>query len=382
MVRRWVSFGILASFSAGSGFAAPPDSVYLSDEAIEKAGLVARMDGAQRNATVARLAETIVYWADTDREKLSELQHALQTALLLQCDPGVYETLSPEAIEAADNAIEHIVSFEEIHRGNDWEPLIYAYGFFNRDVTPEEIRAVGDTWYGLSEDERKPIYPTYVHAIDAVCKPLSMGPLTNGETLEAMGVALPLLKSCLTQPPAEGRAFHPPSHAVLVLSPMYDRWAEGTPEGDLLRKELGSRDEYIRLVEAQMVGSRDDRLDLPEYMYTFYPTSGMYIANALARMNAREAVPTLKHSLIVYEVKGARDVVLAYTNRALVALGDESSRTAFEKQPDEATLVWLCRNGTGETVTYASGLLGQSLQCEPAEALTHYFEKQLAAMSP
>lgn len=303
------------------------------------------------------------------------------------CDLPVYETLTAGTIETLDNALEQVFNLEEVSRGNDWEALIYVYGYFNRDVTPEEIGAVAERWRGTPVENREPDYPTYIHVIDAVCKPLSMGPLSGGGTVEALEIALPLLIEGLTQAPQPGRAFHPPSHAALVLCPLYDRWPQQTPEGAVVRKHLGNREVFIRRVGDQLVGTQANPAELPDYAYGFYAYSGRYIANALARMDARSARPVLRASLEVYQDKGASDSTVTYTRRALVALGDAVERKAFEADLADsarhegavAQLVWLTRNGGTETRAYAGQLLGSALECDAGTALETWFERQLPA---
>ncbi len=355
---------------------------------IRRLGLRARLYPEERDPAVQKLAGAIAVLSQSDRKLLEDLQKDFQEALLLVCDPDVYDTLSMETIHAVDDALEQAFTMDDINRDTTWEPLIYVYGFFNRDTSAAEIARVRDRWVAVPEEEREPYYPTYPHVIDAVTKPLAMGPLFNPEeTGRALSVAVPMLRSMLVQSPLPGRAFHPPSHAALVLGPLYDRWAEDPALAVHVRTWLGSRAKCAALMAGQLVGSLPDRSGLQPFEYTFYAYTGRYLANALARFDAGEAVPALRESLAVYRAQGSSDATIAYTRRALVALGDETERAEFEESlaSDDnvaavSTLVWLCRNGGGEARAYASGLLGKELNVAPEKALQTWFERQLAAL--
>jgi len=354
-------------------------------EAIQQFGRDARLDAANRDAHVQALAGITVQLAEADPARLHAPQRDVQEALLLVCDPPIFDTLSPETIEAVDHALEQVITLDEVSRSTRWEPLIYVYGFFNHDTSAEEIRRVWDVWVGMSDAEREQAYPTYPHTIDAVCKPLSMGPLAPpADTREALAVALPALKALLLQVPAPGRAYHIPSHAALVLGPMHDRWAGTELAGDLIEQHLGTREEFAALLAGQLAGARPDRAELSEVEFGFYAYSGRYIANGLARFNERSVVPILRKSLEVYEARGGDATVIAYTRRALAALGDPAERAALEAALETGvdtavpTLVWLCRNGQGETIEYAERLLGRALDCPPDNAVATWFREQQA----
>lgn len=355
---------------------------------IQRLGLRARVHPKERDADIQQLAHSIATLSQTDRKQLQDVQKEFQEALLLVCDPGVYDTLSMDTLHAVDDALEQAFTMDDINRDTTWEPLIYVYGYFNRDASAKEIARVRDRWEAIPEEDRGPYYPTYPHVIDAVTKPLTMGPLFNPEeTGRALDVAVPMLRDMLLQPPLPGRAYHPPSHAALVLGPLYDRWAEDPALSVHVRSRLGDREAFTALLAGQLVGSLPDRSILEPYAYDFYAYTGRYIANALARFNGREALPALQESLAVYLAQGSKDASIAYTRRALVALGDETERASLEKTlaSDDnaaavATLVWLCRNGRDETVTYASRLLGKHLNVPPDRALQTWFEHQLTAL--
>lgn len=354
-------------------------------EAIQHLGLDARLDTGNRDAHVQALAGIIAQLAGADPARLHGLQRDVQEALLLVCDPPIFDTLSRETVEAVDHALEQVITLDEVSRSTRWEPLIYAYGFFNHDTSAEEIRRVWDVWVGMSDAERELAFPTYPHTIDAVCKPLSMGPLAPpADTREALAVALPALKALLLQVPAPGRAYHIPSHAALVLGPLHDRWAGTELAGDLIEQHLGNREEFAALLAGQLAGARPDRAELSEVEFGFYAYSGRYIANGLARFNERSIVLVLRASLEVYEARGGDATVLAYTRRALAALGDSTERAALESALENGdnnaipTLVWLCRNGQGETLDYAERLLGMALGCPPDQTLATWFREQQA----
>jgi len=356
---------------------------------IRKAGLLLWIDSQQRDELLLRLARSIHHLASTDRAELKQIQLDFQDALLLATDSGVYESLAPQTIDAMDDALESVFDLSEIHRSTDWEPLIYAYGFFNRDVTPQEIKRVADAWVTIPISEREPLYPTYPHVIDAVCKPLAMGALTAGDTLDALGVAIPILREQLLTPVSSGRSFHNPSHASIVLAAMYDRWTEGSDERNTIERHLGSRDSFIELLMSRLVGASSDLESLPVYAFRFYAYSGRYIANALARLDARVAIPVLRRSIEVYEIQAVDPLAISYSRRALVALGDSEAREALllrlrsveSREDGVRELVWLCRNGRGEGLQFGRSTLAEQLDTTPELALRAYFEGELNALS-
>lgn len=379
---RWVALLLITGGVLGAAYAETGDTP-VTGAHFRQLGLEARLDPAVRDARVQAIATLL---RNLPAEQLHEFQEDIQFALLLQCDPEIYDTLAPETIAAVDQGLEALFSLEEVERSNHWEPLIYVYGFFNRDVTPDAIRDIIGAWDRLSDAEKAPRYPTYIHVIDAVTKPLSMGPLADAAmTREAMGIVVPALKAQFLLPPAPGTAFHPPSHACLVLGPLFERWYRDTDHGALVREHLGNRTEFEALMVSQLPGAPGRVTPLPELDYGYYAYIGSYLANALARMDARSAVPALRRSLAIYEAHGARGRVVAYTQRALLALADPEARAAFAAQLTDpakreehvATAVWLARNGQGETAVYGREKLGELLQCPPADALTNYFTMEL-----
>jgi hypothetical protein len=362
----------------------PTAELPLDANAIRVLGLRARLFPEERDAAVQRLAKSIAVLSASDTGTLRDRQGDFQEALLLVCDPGIYETLSPGSIEAVDAAIEGAVTMNDIQRDTDWEPLIYVYGFFNRDTNAEEIIKTFNQWEAMPAGEREPYYPTYPHAIDAVTKPLSMGPLFDPqETARALDVSASLLRSMLMQQPLPGRGFHVPSHAALVLGPLYDRWDDDIEYGPRVKQRLGDRDKFEALMAGQLVGAHPNCAGLEEFAYDFYSYTGRYFANGLARLDARVAVPALRQSLEIYRARNAPDATIAYTQRALAALGDASERAKLEAAfaaGDEKAIsaaAWICRNAQGEGKVFGCELLGEHLSVPADQALDAWFRRQL-----
>ncbi len=354
----------------------------LDETAIMRLGLEARIDPQARNSKAQELAAMIL---NAKTEDVHSMMRPIQEALLLLCDRRIMPTLDRETIQMIDDALEKHITIEEIDRSVRLDRLSYVYGFFNHDATPKEIKKYRDQWNSLSLEERASRYPTYIHLIDLVCKPLSVGPLGSPEqTAEALELAAPLLKQMVTQPPRPGTAFHEPSHAALVLGPLYERWVDTKDYGAIIKNHLGGKDAFFDLLARQLVGAKPEPLKLGKMEQTFYAYTGRYLANTLARLNARSAVSTLEKSLQVYEQTGAQGSTIHYTNRALVALGDTGARAEFETTLAEGEglndLAWLARNGQGETLHYALKHLGARLNTDPAHAIKVYFERQLAAL--
>lgn len=350
---------------------------------IRALGLSARLDPAHRDA---RLQEIAGIMEQLPRERVLALQGDFQYALMLHVDEGIYDSLSPETIEAIDNALERCFTLDDIARDNTWEPLIYTYGFFNRDVSAGTIQEVLYEWSELPEEEKAPRYPTAIHVIDAVCKPVSMGPIGDEATTGSiLSIVVPAMKAQFLDEPKPGTAFHPPSHACLVLVPLYLRWAEHPVHGALIREHLGSRAEFEELLVSRLIGGLPDGVPESHMLYGYYGYIGAYLANALARLDARAAVPALRRSLQVYEERGKQGRASAYTRRALIALGDEASRAVLESQLKENpkadtvidTAVWLARNGRGEARSYGEALLGKALGVDPEAALSAILEQSL-----
>jgi hypothetical protein len=337
----------------------------------------------------ARLQSVAAHLQALPPERVHKLQGDFQYALLLHCDPAIYDTLAPETIAAVDDGLEALFDLEDIGQDNHWEPLVYTYGFFNRDVTPGTIREVLAAWDALSDEEKAPRYPTYIHVIDAVCKPVSMGPIGDrATTRDVLEIVMPVMKAQLLREPAPGTAFHPASHACLVLGPLYDRWADDPDFGPLVREHLGTRDEFEAMMASPLPGGPDQETPLSDMAYGYYGYIASYLANTLARLDARSTIPALERSLTVHEARGAQGRAVAYTRRALLALGQPEAREAFEEQladpgqRDDSvkTLVWLARNGQGETKAYAEEKLGDLLGSPPGDALETYFQQELDAL--
>lgn len=378
--RIWAAGLLLAAIVGGVAYAATPEAV--TGNQIRRMGLEARLDPAVRDARIREIAKMLTV---VGAERVDALQGDFQYALLLQCDPEIYDTLSPETIAAVDAGLEALFDLDAIDRDNRWEALIYVYGFFNRDVTPETIRTVLARWDALSDEEKAPRYPTYVHVIDAISKPVSMGALRDhAATREALTLTVPALKRQFLQGPKPGTAFHPPSHACLVLVPLYERWIDDRAFGPFLTEELGDRAAFEALMASQLPGAREGDAALTDMEYGYYAYLGAYLANALARLDARSTVPALERALAIYEARSAEGRVLDYTRRALVALGAPRYRADFElvlkdpvhREASLSSLAWLARHGQGETKSYALARMGGILECPPERALDVYFEQE------
>ena len=372
---------LFSSMVSGSAFAqatAPP-----SNAEIRALGLEARLNPKVRNGNLQQLANLM---ESLSPEQVHELQGAFQYALLLQCDPEIISTLDPVAIKAVDKSLEGLFDLDKIARDTHWEPLIYAYGFFNRDVSPEQITAVLSRWESLSDKEKSPLNPTYIHVIDAVCKPLVAGELSDrATTRQALEIVLPALKDLYSAPAKSGTFFHAPSHGCLILGPLYDRWIHDDEFGPLITQHLGDRAAFERLLASQLIGVMEKETPLPRMESRYYFYIGSYLSNTLARLNARSALPALERSLEIYKREKVKGQVMKYTQRALLALGNETARAEFEEDLKDAakqktcikTLVWLCRNGRGETKAYGEEKLGALFECNPEEALRKHFELEL-----
>lgn len=349
-------------------------------------GLEARLDPTIRDARIGQLTD---HMAALDVESIHAIQGDIQYALMLVADPEIYDTLSPQSIASVDVQLERLFDLEAIDRDNHWEPLVYAYGFFNRDVKIETIREVVHRWEALSESERAPRYPTYIHVIDAVTKPVSMGYIGDVQNTGAvLEIVVPLLKSQFLQPPAPGTAFHPPSHACLVLGPLYDRWIDHPELGAIIRKHLGTRPEFEAMLVSQLPGGLAGGPPPSHMTYGYYAYIGSYLANTLARLDARSAIPALQRSITIYTEHKAQGRTLAYTQRALLALGDPEARNAFhtmeagpaEREKAIELAVWCARNGRDETRQFGLKYLGHLLQCAPESALDTYFRREADAL--
>jgi hypothetical protein len=361
------------------------------NRAVRAMGLQARLQPEKRDQIIVEAAGMIEALARDDEKSLQATQEAFQNALLLVCDREIYETLKPETIEAVDQALETIISTDDFNRDYKWESLFYVYGFFNRNVSVAEIIVARDAIKAMPDKDRQEIYPIYPHTIDALTKTLAMGPLSDASTTaEALKVAVPLLKEMVMAEAQPGLAFHPPSHAILVIAPIYERWVDSQgPEGAVVRELLGTRSEFVAMLESRLVGSVATPHDLPEFHYGFYAYVGQFFANAFARMDARETVEALKRSRDIYMKHGARPSTIAYTNRALASLGDSDARAELEESlsgPRAAqaveTRAWMCRNLKGEGKTYGQKTLALHMSCEPEEALGAYLAKELEALEP
>ena len=367
------------------GFAPSAKAQSVDVRALQRHALDARLEPAQRDEHVQAMASLLAQSVRSDRDAVHEAQRVIQAAFMLVCDESVLTSLSPETVAQVDDALESVFTYEEVIEGDRWDPLAYVHGFFNHDVVPSDIARVRDGWAAIPEDERGRHYPTYIHAIDGVTKPLAYWELAGKDEMKAaLETALPLLLEMLEQPPAPGTAFHPPSHAPLVLAPLFARWRDHPEYGPVIKRHLGSKEEFIQRLAGRLVGARDDRDTLASWEYTFHRVSGMYVANALARLGARSATPILRASLQVYLDHPGRGAAPEYTRRALVALGDPDARAYLEEAVEKQRLghlaeewaVWLCRNGDDKARTYGEGILRRILETDAADPLAVYFARE------
>lgn len=374
----------MAALAAGGQHARPAGGETAMTADIRRLGLATRLEPERRDDHVRKLAAML---SSMSKDAVFQLQRPFQEAFLLVCDADIRETLAPGTVEAVDGAIESVLTLEDIGGGTRWDALVYVYGFFNHDVTPDEIREARETWENTPMDERARIYPSYIHLIDAACKPLSVGPLrTADETREALETAVPLLASMVEQPPRPGTAFHEPTHAALILPPMYERWAGSDEFGAPFRERWKNREAFAGWLADRLVGSLENRMDLGEMEYRFYFYTARYIANALARLGDPSAIPALRATFEVCVAKNAPASTVAYVRRALTALGDADEREALERSVEDSagnaldTAVWLIRNAKGEGREYGEALAAEILGCAPREAMMVYFRQQWNAL--
>ncbi|MDX1564790.1 MAG: hypothetical protein R3236_05250 [Phycisphaeraceae bacterium] len=346
--------------------------------------LEARLDASVRNRNLKAIAEALRQDARKSIDQVRANQSIYQEPLLLFCDRDLRPALSAEAVESVDEAIETALSLKALRRGG-WDRLGYVWGFFNHDATAEQIRRLSAEWAAMPEERREPHYPHFPHLIDAVTKPLSVGPVGDPkQTAAALEVALPVLKSFLMQPPKPGRAFHVPTHAALVLGPLHVRWAGTQPHGDIVRKHLGTRKELVDRMLGRLISARKNPENLSPQTLKYDAYTGRYFANVLARLNDRRAAGPLRKSLSIYRQHKLSSATIRYTRRALAALGDAEERRALQ-QADRTdrmkTAVWLVRNGRGETVEFGRQLLGDHFNCPPERAMNAYWRMRLEAIA-
>jgi len=378
----------LLALVLGCAWPAPAVAGEVTGDHIRQLGLEARLDADLRDGHLLEIAHLM---RSLGSGAVRGLQGDFQYALLLSADPAIYDTLRPETIAAIDSGLEGLFSLEDIDRDNRWEPLIYAYGFFNRDVTAETVQRVLGYWSALPETDKVPRYPTYIHVIDAVSKPVSMGAVGDRENTRAiLERVLPAMKRQFLQPPRPGTAFHPPSHACLVLGPLYDRWVDDPDFGALVVEHLGTRAEFEAMLASQLPGGLPEGPPASHMALGYYTYIGGYLANTLARLDARSALPALRRSLAIYEGQNGPGRTPEYTRRALLALGDPESRESFARRCENpeyreaciALAVWLARNGKNETKSYGEAVLGILLNCPPDLALETWFRQEKAALRP
>ncbi len=347
-------------------------------QAIRFMGVEARLNPERRDEVIRHLAGQMQELGIHEPQLLEALQREYQYALMHVAEPAIYDTLAPETIDAVDDALEALFDLSEISRSNRYEPLVYAYGFFNRDVTPAAMRQVIEQWEALSERERAPLYPTYIHTIDAVTKPLSMGPLANeAATSEALRIAVPMLKQLFMTEPGPGTKFHVPTHAALVLGPLWERWHDHPEHASYIREQLGEREAFAAFMTGQLASTRENADEMGPMELRVYGYSNRYTANALARLGVVEALPALLQTRALFAEALPDERLDSYMERALITLGDPCARARFESMSDGAALPiaeWLVRNGQEEARAYGLRQLAARLDCPPEEALAKLYE--------
>lgn len=326
-----------------------------------------------------------------DRDKLKTMQKAFQDALMQFTFLEDFIKINRNSIEEVDNALETVFNLEDIKNGYEWNSLAYVYGYFNHDVTVEEIQQVSDGWDKLSEEEKAKQFPTYVHLIDAVVKPLAYWEQpSKRKMLNALDVGMPLLNKLLMQKPAPGTAFHAPSHALIILGDLYMRWEEGTKywEKDSMyisrpSRHIGAKPIMGRKLNEMCIGSLDNLDSISKEDYRFYAVREQYIANTLVRLFWRNngiSSEYLNKSLKYYQKQGNADKTIHALKRALVALNDPDMRKEFEANPLDHVedFVWIIRNGKHESVEYAEKMLAQVIGCPVDKAVELYYKQRIS----
>ncbi len=341
-----------------AGFADRPQEQQV--QVIEALGCLARSDAGERDAALQAAAELLTQ-VSADKERTLRLQNAFQTAFLLCLDPPLFATLAPETVAAIDQAIETCFTLEELGTGDRWDPLAYAWGYFNHNLTADEMAAIRDRWAAIPVAERNPHYPYFIHIIDAAVKPLATIPLDDPERVRPLvEVGLPMLVELLDQPVAEGYAFHPPSHAVIIVGQIHEHLSASPTLRPLVEQHLGDREAMLARLTDSLVGGKGDPAALSETEWRFHTYIGRYSVNALARLGDTAALPAIEQTLGAFAQREANRGVLAYTRRAAAALGNAELRGELS----DADLLWIARNCTGEPREFAETRLRQSLGVE------------------
>jgi hypothetical protein len=360
-------------------------------ETLKIMGYESRIEPSVRADRLHEIALRLQALNQVDRDKLKKIQGAFQEALMQFTDLDVIITLDLRSVEEIDNALESIFTLDDIRNGYEWNSLAYVYGYFNHDVTLEEIKTVSNGWDELSDEEKAKQFPTYIHAIDAVVKPLAYWEQpSRREMINCLDAAVPLLNKILNQEPASGTAFHAPSHAMLILGDMYMRWEQGTKfwEGDSMyiarpTRYIGAKQAFGKLLNSMCIGSLENPDSLCKDEYRFYAVREYYIANTLARINWRfngVSAEIMKKSLAIYEKQGGAEKTIHAIKRCMIALHDNETRETFAEKPMDHVedFVWIIRNGKLEAVTYAETMLAHEIGCPVDKAMEFYYKQLIS----
>ncbi len=379
-----VSIGVMDATAIAK--AATPESIKLI-------GYRARITPQVRDDSLHQIARYIKALNEVDRGKLKSMQKTFQEALLLFTDFEVLfrhdmekELLHRGSIEAVDDALESVFTLEDIRSGYEWNDLAYVYGFFNHDVPVDDIKRVREGWETMPEEERAKQYPTYIHLIDAVVKPLAYWEKDSRREMNtALEEALPLLHDMLFMEPKPGRAFHAPSHAALITAPMYIRWFHEAGYNSRLTRTIGAKTIYGAKLIDLLLGHHPNPEEMKPDEYKFYTVREYYLANALARLNWRYNGKTserLHKSLEVFQQRGDAERTIHAVERCMAALKDKDIREKWEKDPLQYVddYVWIIRNGKQEAVTYATNMLASVMGCPVDKAFELYYKQKISDM--
>jgi len=230
----------------------------------------------------------------------------------------------------------------------------------------------------MSASERDPVYPSFVHLGDRVAKPVSVMRSREPEAMaELLAESIDLLLLFLDQPIAPGRAYHPPTHAAMVLGPLLDRFGDDPVHGALVHDRLGKRDDFIEHLIAMLPGAQADPAGMDEVEYIWRRYVGTFLANVLVRLDARAALPELRATLDLWQARGATEPAIAGTTRALAGLGELGAREELLASDEPKPLLWLARYGTGEGQQWARRSLRPLLPGAPEDPLRAMWQATL-----
>lgn len=356
-------------------------------EIIKLMGYMSRLEPSIRDDRLHELANYMNALNQVDRDKLKKLQEAFQESLLQFTGDKIISDLDRMWVEEIDNALEAVFTLDDIRKGYEWNSLVYVYGYFNHDITVKEIQDIANEWYHMPEEEKAKQFPTYIHLIDAVVKPLAYWeqPVLS-ETLDRLEVGVSLLANILKQEPAPGTAFHAPSHGLIISAAMYNRFQNKTMYSSRLTKNIGVKAVYGELLNSLSIGAHPDPGSIEKDLYRFYMVREYYAANALARLNWRFNGVTsdiLRKSLEIYEKQGGAEKTIHAVHRCMVALKDANARKEFESNLDNRIedLVWIINNGKDEAVDYATIMLAKAMNCPVDKAVELYYKQIISDLT-